>query len=610
MTHGNALNNADKRPFMQRLLRDSRGNTLVIVAASLLPLTGIIGSGVDAARGYMTKSRLQSACDAATLAARRAMSGDVMNDAVRDEGKKFFNFNFPVGIYGSRTITFRPETPPATPAENSLYIYRSGPGTVAGKVRTKLPTSVMHLFGFANMDLTVTCEASQQFTNTDIMLVLDTTGSMACSPALSASDCTTWASQAAQEYYYDGFRHVKENVDGSRMEALREAVLALYDELRPVQTELETAGMRLRYGVVPYSAGVNVGKLLVAKNASYVADSWTYQSRSPIYDTPQTTTYANKTNDECNNYRRARSPANSYPATETTVARPGSGTRRNCIATLHNFSREPSDTFSHWAYEPVVQGTAVFKTGVSTPVPTRTPGTTDNATWQGCIEERATTSSITGTYSGAIPSGAYDLNIDMVPTSDEDTKWKAYWPHVEYYPTGSRPQFACPAESRRLAAWQRGDLSSYLDGLRATGGTYHDNGMIWGSRLLSDAGAFADSPTSWQSMPVAKHLIFMTDGVLETGGGYSTYGVEGYDERVTGGNGSQNARHTKRFAMMCDAAKAKGYSVWVVGFTAASSDLQTCASNANQYVLATTTEVLVEKFRQIGRNIGALRLTQ
>ena len=38
--------------------------------------------------------------------------------------------------------------------------------------------------------------------------------------------------------------------------------MALYDELAPIQTQLEANGLRLRYGVVPYSSTVNVGALI------------------------------------------------------------------------------------------------------------------------------------------------------------------------------------------------------------------------------------------------------------------------------------------------------------------------------------------------------------
>src|ERR1044072_4624513 len=90
---------AHRKSFLARLARDARGNTLAIVGAALVPLAGMIGSGVDMSRAYMAKSRLQSACDAAALAGRRVMQNDTLNTAVTSEATRFFNFNFPQRLY-------------------------------------------------------------------------------------------------------------------------------------------------------------------------------------------------------------------------------------------------------------------------------------------------------------------------------------------------------------------------------------------------------------------------------------------------------------------------------------------------------------------------------
>ena len=70
-----ALRKCDAMAFLcrllARLLHDHKGNVLAIVGAGLVPLTIMIGSGVDLSRAYMAKSKMQSACDAASLAARR-----------------------------------------------------------------------------------------------------------------------------------------------------------------------------------------------------------------------------------------------------------------------------------------------------------------------------------------------------------------------------------------------------------------------------------------------------------------------------------------------------------------------------------------------------------
>ena len=60
--------------FGRSLFRSSAGNTTLIAAVALLPLLALIGGGVDIGRGYMARTKLQAACDAGTLAGRRAMS--------------------------------------------------------------------------------------------------------------------------------------------------------------------------------------------------------------------------------------------------------------------------------------------------------------------------------------------------------------------------------------------------------------------------------------------------------------------------------------------------------------------------------------------------------
>ena len=64
-------------------------------------------------------------------------------------------------------------------------------------------------------------------------------------------------------------------------------MLALYDQLKPIQDQLQSQGLRLRYGVVPYSSSVNVGKLLYAADPTWIVDGFNYQSRVANYTTPQ-----------------------------------------------------------------------------------------------------------------------------------------------------------------------------------------------------------------------------------------------------------------------------------------------------------------------------------
>lgn len=581
------------RAFLARLGADARGNTLAIVVAAIIPLLAMIGSGIELSRVYMAKTRMQSACDAASLAGRRALVNDTLTtsatDPVRVEALKFFNFNFPQGIYD--TAAFTP------------VVTKPTSGTIQISADTTIPSAVMYIFGINTFPVWADCQAAQNFVNTDIVLVLDTTGSMLQNVS------GTWTSVVADQ----------------KITALKDAVLALYDELAPIQTELQANGMRLRYGIVPYSSGVNPGAALYAASPSYIADSWTYQSRRAVYeiDDPRTTT--GWTQDRCND-------EDNWSWVKTSGS--GGSALGTCTYTVKAQSYAgTSSQFKRWEYVPLTLDTATFKTSAAVATPGRAPGSSATSTWAGCIEERETVTTITPSSGYAIPAGAKDLDIDLVPNSDA-TRWKPYWPEAVYRPdsaafpddrggdewninsTGARPQVACPSPARRLQAWTRADLVTYLNGLVATGGTYHDNGMIWGARFISAAGVFGpDNPTTFNGMPVAKHIIFMTDGLIDTGNTiYSTYGMEYWDRRVTGGwtsDPDQTGRHNQRFKMTCNAAKGLNASIWVVAF-AVSTDatLAECASDASQVSTSSNRAQLIAKFTEIGKNIGALRLTQ
>ncbi|MGG2005477.1 hypothetical protein [Novosphingobium resinovorum] len=94
--------------------------------------------------------------------------------------------------------------------------------------------------------------------NSDIMMVLDTTGSM---------DYTLSGSQ-------------------TRIQALRAAMKKLlHDDLHATAN----SNARVRYGFVPFSSTVNVGKLLTAISSNYIVDSYSYQSRA--YEPTGSVTY-------------------------------------------------------------------------------------------------------------------------------------------------------------------------------------------------------------------------------------------------------------------------------------------------------------------------------
>jgi Flp pilus assembly protein TadG len=512
----------------RRLARNERGNTMAVIAGAIIPLTAVIGGGLDVARAHLAQSRLSQACDAAALAGRRAMSNEDIETA-KPEATKFFNFNFPQGYMG--TAAFTPT------------ITKPDTGTVKVEAQTTVPTTIMKIFKQGSIPIKVDCDATQNFDNIDIVLVLDVTGSM------------------------------DQSINGEKkIVSLRKAVMALYDELASAQTQLTAQGLRLRYAVVPYSMTVNAGKIVRAANANYIATNWSYQSRT--WD--------------------------------------GSGNDTDD----YDYHKKSVDVSS-------------FVTGSSFNTKTVIGGSNNWVTWNGCVEERETVSTITPSSSTAyadIPGGALDLDIDRVPDANENTKWGPHFPDIVFNPNTSshRPAY-CPKEASRLKEMARTDMQSYVNALTPVGGTYHDIGMIWGARFISRGGIFAaDNPTVYNDRPVNRYVIFMTDGDLAPNSDhYVAYGVEYLDRRVMGGsygssvssgNGSNlEKRHTVRFQMACNAAKQGGSSIWAIAFSndvTSLGPLQNCASNPDQFALSTDSTQLIAKFKEIGKNIGALRLSK
>lgn len=647
-----------------RLKRDIAGNTLAILAAALIPVTATVGSAVDVSRAYMAKSKLQSACDAASLAARRVMQYDELTDEVRETGEEFFAFNFHEGIYETSNVEpviSKPET-----------------GVIQVDATTEVPNVVMKLFGFDTTTISVSCEASLNFVNTDVVLVLDVTGSMA------------------------------DPLDGEpKIDALREAVLALYDELEPVQTQLESQGLRLRYGVVPYSSTVNVGRLVYDVDPSYIRSSSSYPSRVANFNTivhaadPPTTdagaweyyagssgagssspTTATRSTSQCSTWVTSSSTTGGGPAPVTSYvynyrgststsgydaaqdwgwsgAPTSTGSNRSCrrwkVTTTTTYSTRRQ--FTNWTYRHETYDLSNYiqpggymtiannATGTAPPAnasynaqqlaQVSQGGSNSNIAWNGCIEERDTTTSINGGTSLTVPSAAYDLNINLIP-SNNATRWRPMVPDVVYTRTAgststnstanststtgwiknnaySTGYWACPTQARRLDEWSYDEMESYVNGLQTVGGTYHDIGMIWGARMISTGGIFSDGCDEYNGMPCNRHIIFMTDGAQTAYCNVLTaYGVEQNDMRTTGSGScpSQLARHQQRLRIACNAAKNMNTSIWVIGFdTTLNSDLTNCASNTAQATTSSDRDSLVARFRQIGNQIGALRLT-
>ncbi len=725
------------RAIMSALARDKRGNTLAIVAASLIPLAGMVGGGVDLSRMYIVKTRLQHACDAGALAGRKQMGGGTWaynNNAANTAALRFFDANIQASPYGASTIT---------------RSFTESAGKVSGVASATLPMTLMRVLGKTTETLSVTCDAEMRLPNTDVMFVLDTTGSMA-SKAVNTDSQT-------------------------KMEALKSSVKCFFEIVARLDTEENcttgtptggtSASVQVRFGFMPYATNVNVGKLLPN---DFLASDWNYQSRvaSPTQtvwawtagnaDTPSMTGAWSSAPSDLNNQGtysswtdRPTSPANvtingtSYavrrdlgetncnnlntigpsgnrmlaysdtPGTPGTAYENGTGAapvhpaatqsvpyrqdRTNSV-TGHKYrfvsgqsgssrcrlqsgtrtytaQRDGSankpvtwqaiERFTSWVYRQVSHdvsglkaGTTSWNSTINAPiglgsVSVKLSGSNSNSTvqtvsnvavnWDGCIEERATVHQ--SNYS-PIPSGAKDLDIDLVPsTGDSTTQWGPALPSLVYARAvttawsqlnmanattttnyyNSVPYY-CPEEAKKLQTWPTASaFQNYVNGLTPNGNTYHDIGLLWGARFASPTGIFrSENEYTPQGGEIERHIIFMTDGEACTGDtDYAAYGFPWLDRRTTdpssaptGGcltTGTITQQVNARTQAICTAVKNKNITLWVIWFGASNTtieDMMESCATSGRFFTARNSADLQNTFKSIADQISQLRLTK
>jgi len=287
--------------------------------------------------------------------------------------------------------------------------------------------------------------------------------------------------------------------------------------------------------------------------------------------------------------------------------------------------------------------------------------------WEGCIQERKTFLNNDGDPTDdwnnypTSPADAWDMDIDMVPTSDQDTRWAPALPdavwgrksniyqdsngnwkwngsittnavqggdvgnnnsrNLGYNNCGVTP-------SRKLAQYTgttgAANFQSYVNTLVQNGNTYHDVGLLWGARLMSPTGIFAsENATTPGGAQIQRHMIFMTDGdTANSYNNHASYGLEWWDRRQIPVGSLTTGQYTTKLEQnndarqiaLCTAIKNKGITLWVISYgsnvsSTTKTRLQNCATSSAYFFQATNVPALITQFRDIADKISQLRLT-
>lgn len=183
---------------------------LTWVAVSLIPLVVSVGGATDIARGFVLRSQLSTALDAAALAGGRAF-----NLPTRDaDVQAYFDANLPQGLMGAEIGELKIEP----------IRIQGEPERLRVSASASLPTLFMKLVGIDEFEVATSSEVTRENLGLQLTMVLDVTGSMA---------------------------------SGGKIGALRQASRDLVDILFGV----ETLSSKLSIAIVPYAQAVNVGDL-------------------------------------------------------------------------------------------------------------------------------------------------------------------------------------------------------------------------------------------------------------------------------------------------------------------------------------------------------------
>ena len=134
------------KAWLGQLLLDRSGNVVLISAASMVPILALIGGGLDMSRAYMATTQMQAACDAGTLAGRRAMGKSGVYTATEQAvARRMFDANFDAATINASGLTFETNS--------------NDQGQVTGTASARMPTVIMQMFNKDSLDISVECKA-------------------------------------------------------------------------------------------------------------------------------------------------------------------------------------------------------------------------------------------------------------------------------------------------------------------------------------------------------------------------------------------------------------------------------------------------------------------
>lgn len=601
------------RCLLTRFRSNVSGSIAIPATLSLFVVLWTVALSLDLGQAYVTRLRMQSALDAAAVAA--AMSGLDTGEAITEVANHHY-----VANGGNAALHSFSVTPTAT--ADGVKLEATG----------QLPTVIARVFGITEITINVMSEASRATGDLEVALVLDNTGSM------------------------------KDHMSDLRQGA-KDLVKVVFDSVRDKN--------KASLAVVPYVGAVNIGNgapqmAWMDVNADSDYHGASFRGHWVAKDPGCTPYYP-----PCPDCGVGGGPGNGSGGNDRTGAL--EQTFRKFAQLWHfTFGIAPAHAQSRPALPPAFSGSAYTYGGQpdvnGVPCFLVNPGKVNhfdlfaripNTSWKGCVEARPAPYDVLDTPpTPGIPNTYFvpyfwadepDPGVDVpaypnnyLPDHGPTAGWEAWVPTEEGFrgrslfkyrnvngtidatpPTTLGPNQSCPDPIMPLTAMtERGSIDSYIDGLKHWdgSGTVSSEGLAWGWRVLSPSEPFIEGKPYGQA---DKYIIFMTDGMnaaTEQAGwstytDYTAYGYLQFTWRLPDYTYAGYTSHiNSRMLEACANAKATGIKIYTIVFGAPSQAVQdlysTCSSGPPYHYTAATVEQMKESFVQIAKSITEVRITK
>ncbi|WP_291841724.1 TadE/TadG family type IV pilus assembly protein [Maricaulis sp.] len=492
---------------ISRLARDRRGNIAMLFSLLLVPITVLSGGAVDINQALNARARLSRALDAAALAV--GVRTSISESEAADLALDFVSANYPDREIGA--------------IENLSVTLDSDNDRVTVRAESRVETIILGLIGIEHITVHWESEVQRARSSLELVMVLDNTGSMG----------------------------------GSKIASLREAGLLLTDIL------FDGADAdRLKIGLVPFSATVNVG-------TSYERAWWLdANAQSPLHS---------------ENFSPAANRWDLY------------------------------DTIQNREWEGCVEARAIPHDVEDTTPTTADPDTLFLPYFAPDESNYAASASYSNSY----------LN-DGMGGSNERARMRNTPKYTNAWISSSSrgPDRGCTARPITPLTDHRGTIDDAIEDMIANGTTNIPIGISWGVRVLSPGLPFTEG-VGFDEDDTIKAMVVLTDGENYLDGrnnpNYSEYSGYGYmrDGRLGIQSSSdatiRNALNDRTEAA-CDYAKSLGIRVYTITFQVSSSStrelMRDCATHPTLYYDSPSDAALRSAFEMIAGDLTNLRLSR